>query len=758
MSQIESQSGPVGAIRRNRLPDTQLPGVTERLATPGLDIPPPVSPGAQVADQLLTAFSSLNGASAAIIRQRAYEASVQEERDRVAKANAREVEIADRGLANQHAGQDLPELVSKIDRGEVVPEEGESVRDFVSRIAREGTEGQSQAYIDQRVSRIGDNLATALQQRRDKIKNQAEADNAALAIHSIDGASDPAAFAEAVSAVRKFRPEISQTVAEDEVGKRWLDNAVALARTNPEEATKILAAARGTLGNRLQTEQLIAQDRYDAAVAQDRIEKFQALKDDVGQMLDHNAPYSSVLAYISEQGKKLGIDVHDIKRQVDTEHNVLHNRRETDAAQAARAKDQAQRDAEEARANLVSDKLIAGEYAGAEAVARASPPEVSRRFVLGLIDQVQSHAARATREAAEQVKAQEKFAFTNSAFSSASAMVESGLGNLIQDATGVASDGTEFKITANELREQAMTARFAQIAEKFKGDPARTDAGMIDEAARNAYFPSGWKALINGAASKLTTAAIATSKDGTIPADVTRGYDWFKKLSSRAPGLLDSMSLDSRTKELFATAMELEKIPNVGADPVSALTSAANIVDGPDTVAPSTYAEIGKQLDLASKSDIDIARDAAPLARIFVRSGQSPEAAVSRAIETVNKHRIEINGWSSRIGNVPPQMRYQFADVAENKLAEYAKSLEGGIDKHDLAFRYDSNNGLWQIVQRDTGLSVPTDDPSKTFFTTPQLIAEATRITEAEAIKRFKERKGAGVIVQPGFMHGGSGF
>lgn len=755
MSQIESQSGPAGALRRNRLPETDLPGVTERLATPGLEITPPVSEGARVADSLLNAFSALGGASAAIVRQRAIDADIQRERDRIAKANAREVEAADRGLANQHSGQDLPDIVSRVQRGELAPEDGESVRDFVQRIARDGTDGQSDAYVDQRVSVLGDNVAAALQKRRDFLTNQAQADNAALAVQSIDGASDPAAFAEAVNAVRKFQPDMSPSVAEAEVGKRWLDNAVALAGTNPEQATKILAAARGTLGDRLKTEQLIAQNRFDTFIKQDQAEKLQTLKDDVGKMLDANAPYSSVLSFISSQGERLGINVHGLRREVDTEHNVLHNRREIDQIKANQAKDAVQKTAEEARANLVAEKIAAGQYAGALMVARGSPPEVSRRFMLSLVDQVQSHAARAARDSAEQVKAQEKFAFTNSALANAAAMVDSGLGNLIDDADGVASDGTAFNMKASELREQAMTAKFGEIANRYRDNPERARAEQVKVAADNAYFPGGWKSLINGAAAKVTIAEIAASKDGTFPADATEGYKFYKQLSAQAPGLLNSMNLDSRTKELFTMAAELEKIPLVGNDPVAALTNAAQAVDSPRAaLGEDERAAMRRALDLQTRGDLAIAQDAAKVAHVFRLLGQPTEDAVAKAIEQVSHDRIKINGWSSRIGNVPPELKYQFADVAENKIDAVVKAIEGtGLDRGDLAFRYNDQTDLWQIVQRDTGLAVLTDNPDETFFSTRQLITEASGLREDEARKRFNQRQSP-TITSHGFFMG----
>ena len=122
----------------------------------------------------------------------------------------------------------------------------------------------------------------------------------------------------------------------------------------------------------------------------------------------------------------------------------------------------------------------------------------------------------------------------------------------------------------------------------------------------------------------------------------------------------------------------------------------------------------------------------------------------------MGKSRITINGWSSRIGNVPPELKYQFADVAETKIDAVAKAIaDTGLDRRDLAFRYNDQTDLWQIVQRDTGLAVLTDDPDATFFSTRQLVTEASGIREDEARQKFNERKRKGPFYGVGF---GAGF
>jgi len=743
MSTIQTQSGALGFVRRNTTPAVQIPDVQGSLATPGLEVAPPVSQGAQDAEAMLQAFSALGGASAAVLHTRNIAQAEQDRLDHIAKQNKAEVDAADRGQANIHAAADMPGIVARIGLGDLRPNDGESVRDFAKRIALDGTDGMSAEYRTQREKAITDNIAAALQNRLDKNRLEAEAANGALAVQSIDGATEAGQMTRAVSALRKIKPDLPEDVAIAEVGQRWLNNAVAVARVDPKQGTKILQAARAALGDRMQTEQATAQNLYDAAVEANQTKALTQLKGDVGKMLDAGAPYPTVFQFISEQGSKLGVDVHALRREVDTEHQVLHNRREADAAAAKRAADEAQRTAQEGAANQVAASILQGDYKTADAQARSSPKPVAAHFILGLVDQVRSHQAQAQRDAAEQLKTQQMQAFTHAATARAASLVEAGQGALIEDASIVLPDGTHHKITRGELRDTAMSEQFARVAEANKDNPEAAQSAVIKTAADNAYFPPGWKNLMDGAAGKITTAAIATSKDGKLPVDATQGYSFFKKLSAQAPGLLDTMSLSPRTTELFTAAMELEKTPMVGSDPIRALATAADIVDDPHSRLDQVkLSALANELDLSSQSDIEVAREAAPLAKILTRLGKTPEDAVKQAIGQVTTNRITINGWSSRVGNVPPSMRYQFADAAETKIEQYAKGLDGtGIDRSSLAFRYNDRTDLWEIVLRDTGIPAPTTNPGEVFFTTKQLVTEAKNQTEEAAKRKFLDRQ-----------------
>jgi len=797
MSTIESQAGPIDAYRRTRTPDVQLPGVTGTLNTPGLAITPVASEGMQTAESLLQAFSSINGASAAIVRQRN---QMQADADRQAaldKQHQHEIDTAERGAANINAGVDLPALVSGIEAGTIKPNEGESVADAAKRLALDGTDGLSQVSKDQRLTRLSDNLAAALQNRVDRNIKTARAENATLAVRRIEGSTDPADGHDTVAAIRKIDPDITETVAIAEVGKQWLDYAVA--NNDP----KALEAAKKFLGDKMQTEQAIAQSNYDANEQRKLNSRLNELKSDVGKMLDANAPYSTVRAFIAERGKALGVDVHALGREVDTEHAVLHNRRDAaitdqkrttaeaeqqakkEAADAVAAQiiagdfekattaandasvppafrlnlldqidsyknrerirgDQAQSQVLDQTADEVASNILAGDFAGAKNAA-LSAKDLPARMILGLFDKADAHEEEAKREAARTLMVQQKSAHEEAAASQAATFVDNGLANLIQDTKYTLPDGSVHTITAKELREQAMSDKFAQIAQDNQGDPERTIGLQMKAAADNAYYPPAWKQLIEGAGAKTSINAIAGSKDGKLPTDVLNGYQLYKQMTARAPGLLESMSLTSRTKELFAAAMELEKIPAVGADPMTALTTAANVVDDPGTFLDSVkMSAIAAKLDITSQRDIEVAREAAPLARILTRIGKTPADAVAQAVEQVKKNRIEINGWSTRLGNVPPGMKYQFADAAEMKLKDFAGTLaDTGVDHRDLAMRYNSGTDLWEIVNRHTGLSVPTNDPDTTFFRTEQLLQDATTRKEDAAKAEFMRRQSA---------------
>ena len=344
------------------------------------------------------------------------------------------------------------------------------------------------------------------------------------------------------------------------------------------------------------------------------------------------------------------------------------------------------------------------------------------------------------REIGYIVKQQEAAQFNDEASSLASAAWEAGLGSNIPDYDRQHSDGTGFHRGKAELVEQAATQKLTQIAqdgELLGKPPDQIKGDQMRELGRNAYFFPQQKQTIEAGAASLSQAALADTK-GELSPNALEGFDMFKRFAAQAPGTLDSMNLSTRTKRIFYGAMTLEANPVVGGDVTTALRTAVAAADRPpsdlDTIRLSG---IAAALDITSKSDLDIARDAAPLAEMYTRLGATPIDAVNKAVDQVSSNRVKINGWSTPIGNIPPELKAEFVEVTGGIISNYASdNADAGVRAGNVAFRFNPSNNLWAMVDAITGVAMPSEDPDEVFFTTNDLIGRANKAKSDPAIQK----------------------
>ena len=168
-------------------------GIAESFDTPGIVPQPGVSPGAEQAQQLIDALDAGTesiGVAADVLRQQ----------QRIDERFRKEQEALDAGLASRHARLDLPELNQQVQKGELMPGEGEDPSDFAVQVVEERTEGMPEAYRQRYSEMIAPRLTDAILDKRQRVQREADQEHAQLTLENIASSDSPEQIGEAVQA------------------------------------------------------------------------------------------------------------------------------------------------------------------------------------------------------------------------------------------------------------------------------------------------------------------------------------------------------------------------------------------------------------------------------------------------------------------------------------------------------------------------------------------------------------------------------
>lgn len=442
------------------------------------------------------------------------------------------------------------------------------------------------------------------------------------------------------------------------------------------------------------------------------------------------------------------------------------------SAQENHGDETARKAAEDRVRELVATNLNEGNFSGAAKGLSGARGSVKEQVIYDQFEKIRTAQKQAIEDSKLGVKQQLKEQAIQEAMSGAQSLLSQGRGGLIQDFHRDAPDGTTLlHKTKNELLDTAMNQQLAKIESdgndqqaqavadglsvgdskdrieaKMAAAQRQVAADQMRLISQNAYAPPRFKASIESGADSLSIAAFADTQAGqAVPLSplAIEGFRTFKRFAAQAPGVLDSMHLSARTDRIYRAAVYLQGIEGVGSDEKQALLNATRAADrAPSDSETARIPAVQTALNLAAGGDPFLMRDAAPIAEIFSRLGLPPDQAVAQAIKAKSA-RIDINGWTTAIGNIPADLKGEFRTVARDLVAQYAfENKDAGINPRHLSFQYDPMNNLWQMVNARTMLTVPSDHPDKVFLTTEDLIRRAHRLQSDPDVQRalFEER------------------
>jgi hypothetical protein len=741
---------PAGLVRPNRPPEVQPMPVDESLTAPGLAVPQPaVSRGMILAQGL----SKVLGEAGSL----GHEIGVQSRYARIARARVEEkAKLADQGNAAVSTGAILPGIIGQIHEGTETRSPDEIINSAIPA-------GASPAYTLKAKELMTEPVAKAIEVRREFLQNQQKTDDLSLRAAGVAGFTDPADAERAAADMKAAAPNVSTQKIKGLIVQSSLDKAKALAVQDPEGATKILEGVnKYDANNEFATERLLAQNHIDTAAKTKETRDLADIKENVGKMLDTNVPYPTIHEFIADQGQKIGVDVHALQREVETEHHVQHDRARSLATEN-------QKSAEDVAANAVAEKELDSRFGEAQQIITDNRGSLPAKYLLSLSNQVRAHENQQIADAKAATKEAEKTAMTQTAQQQASALWDAGRGFNIQKYTDQHSDGTAFDIPKAKLLDDVANQKALDIIKDGAAkqqSPGEIQDRIVQDFGRNAYVPPQLESSIKGGAESLSEAAFGATDQGIAQPQLIAaglaGSEQYDRVSRLAPGLLASMQLSPRTREIYEGTKALMGSPGIGDNRREAMLNAVRAADRPpsplDTV---RLGQVGQILDTTLQGDRDLWRDAAPLAVIYSKLGKPPDQSVAQAITEAKKSRIEINGWSSKAVAVPPDVKDEFGYVADGIIRDYAELPEhadGGVNKGDIAFRYNDQTGLWAMINAHTGLTVePTKkreqltpggkselvpDSDSVFFTTDELVNRAKVLKGDPDVQRelFKRR------------------
>lgn len=264
------RSSPDEILARRGGIDLPRVGIRETLMASGL-VPSP-SVESPITEQIAGVLGAAHLLAGTAIRLTAADLDREETEIRAAarereKAEAKEA-AAMRGLAANDAATALPAVLTAIAEGKHDDDLGELGSGyFARRLALEfGDAVDDDSYRAESLDRMLPVLASAAQRRIDAVRGQARTEAVGAILQGVPGTSDPASLANAVTQIRDVDPSISEDAAAATVGKAALEYAVAAAGVNPGKANEMFDAARSFLGDRLKTEQALAEERLESVL------------------------------------------------------------------------------------------------------------------------------------------------------------------------------------------------------------------------------------------------------------------------------------------------------------------------------------------------------------------------------------------------------------------------------------------------------------------------------------------------------------
>lgn len=606
MSQIDLSQGTAPFNTRARSAAVPSPTSSESLAAPGLALPPPVSQGQIMANQLSDALGNAGNFGRElyyVAKEKRYEDRIQTSEQRRLDAQAKEI---DRGQAALDASTVVPETRAKILTGELAPAPGETPQEFSLRVAGDQVHPQhSDEYHAAYLERTAGHYAAAAQERLTQLDKRARKENGTITMAQAANSTDPKDFDRAAASLQSINPDLSETESKAHVANYAMDIAARSGNKDAFEAAKGFAPP-GTLA----AETLIHAKTLDTTLREQQRQVNQDFSEGIDGML------------VQRMADRGSISYDEIRRSINQDNGPVDERT--------------------LRSSLL--KVRAQEHGEVEHVTRAQLQQEHRDAVDEAV-----HTLAPVLQAGDLT-------------GGAAAIPD-------EDLTYQRSDGTEAKITRKELDAALLTDAYKPIDAAHPlavGPDGQVDWNHPSSVAnlRDKLDFLGRKnptlkdpqisAMIDGFASRLTP----NMTDQSVPPAALNAYQFFKTASDINPSVV-ARHADPLSLETLRTVRTVEEDSH-GVTPAGAMaTVATNLAADPTKpekiilrgVLPARHektitAAVGQAVN-AGWADAKVQE----IAHVRMLGGSAPKAALDGAVKSFQEdHQLVTGYWVRTVG------------------------------------------------------------------------------------------------------------
>lgn len=661
---------PQAAIQRNTAPAVPRTQVAETVQAPGLVTTPPVSRGAQMMDQLTQAMG-LAGQAAGQVGRHLDRAS-------------REAETFHRGQADAHARTLAPELLAKVEAGELdslLDGDGtiaEAVDQYID--AELAGDDFPDAYRQQFHRTIAPRLSSAMVVREQDQKERARADLGQNAIDAATAAEDASGVRDALDAWLRVNPSATEAEAMASVVIPAARSAAQLGDDGRERLENLL----GVMGDRFQADQRVIRDTFETTVRQQQRQADQDLQRRLPELTRDEPPVT--------------VFAERLKRTADLDDGRLQDLVTGYARQRVQT---------EARLGQF-DKII-------ELSDHLPDTRESRAFLQGQLEQ-----ARRFR-LVDHFEQQEEALLDHATELMEQGDVTGGSVHL-QDVTLIAPDGSDTTISRDDQIEAVRRRKWQQINEQYPRDTP--DSAELNLNARLEFMranPDVVDPELSATWSGLHQRVPTEAGEGAIPPAAVDGFNLYRQVKQTHPELL-SAHADAEDLSFLRMADAIRRY--------SATTDAGALVQAAQAARTGGLEEArrvtGAELDRKVRSvtgrmfrddvvnDADVRAELEQRARVYVATARiSVDQALEKAREDftedsvlVNGRYVNIAGRQHTIGKIDDFDRVGRAVVNHyvERLGDDKAAPRDALDADAYTLVPDPSSNTWFVSWQGNGL------------------------------------------------------
>jgi len=265
----------------------------------------------------------------------------------------------------------------------------------------------------------------------------------------------------------------------------------------------------------------------------------------------------------------------------------------------------------------------------------------------------------------------------------------------------------------------------SQVAEEENPGEAKFNLLMEIYSKNSNLTNDEWKDTLANPSGSLSLAAAAGSEED-IPPKLTEGYNLYKRIKARNPGMLNSLELSADDKDVYESMRIAETYMGLSTkqavEQAYKLQSNSDIDENPSIRArydevDTAVANLNGFLDGWGKiqNDSYVGTELRKIGRFIARAGGP--TGLNEAVKRFKEEHAFVNGWAVPVrgNNVPDN----FKQLAEAKIQKYVEDHpDEGLQAEDISvfpISGDGNTGVWSLVDHTT--ASPLEDRQTSQFT-----------------------------------------